>query len=272
MNKLTLLTLDQIIGNDRTEIIRQYGAQSTITDFSILLDGFVLNNYHFKSNFGLENRTGMWFTKTFYNEDSIYGIDHRGCKNIISNIRRQCGVRPVLLLSSKTNNIFIREVTYGEYPQSIVEDNESEYLEIKYNLRKIEETGKIYVLDSPHYSDSNAKFMERTFKEYIIGDRKYIRFEAEQSYSNGNILSDGRKIYANDIYWIRVEPIRWIVDYQSGIALSQKILFAGMQYNNYDKINNSKEDSDVIIYLNNIFSENIKPSQKMEKQLVKKLY
>ena len=269
MNKATLLKLNQIYGENRLEIIRQYGAQSIITDFSILLDGFVLNNYHSNYGFTLENRTGMWFTNTFYNGDSVYVVDHRGCKNIISNLKRQCGVRPVLLLLNRSNSSLIREVYYGEYPQGIVDEFKSENLEIQYSFGNYEETGKNYILDSHHNWDSNAKYMERFFKEYLIGEKKYIRFETGDD-NNVNILSDGRKIYNNDIYWLDVEPITWIVDYKNGIALSKKILFAGMQFNNYDKSNNYQEESDIIQYLNNTFINNIIPSERKEKVLVKR--
>lgn len=270
MNKATLLKLNQIYGENRLEIIRQYGAQSIITDFSILLGGFVLNNYHSNYGFTLENRTGMWFTNTFYDDDSVYVVDHRGCKNIISNLKRQCGVRPVLLLPNKINSPLIREVYYGEYPQSIVDDGKSEDLEILYRFGNYEETGKSYILDSHHNWNSNAKYMERTFKEYLIGEKKYIRFETENNNNNDNMLSNGRKIYNNDIFWVNVEPISWIVDYKNGIALSNKILFAGMQFNNYDKSNNYQEESDIILYLNNTFIENIIPSERKEKVLTKR--
>ena len=87
MNKATLLKLNQIYGENRLEIIRQYGAQSIITDFSILLDGFVLNNYHAKNGFTLENRTGnlMNFSRNF-SED---GEKHNDiCKYFLAkNIR-----------------------------------------------------------------------------------------------------------------------------------------------------------------------------------------
>lgn len=261
MNYIGLLNINQIVGENKINIIKKYGTKARVTDFYVLLDGFVLNNYHIDDGFSLKDRTGMWFTSSSYNDDSSYVIDHRGCKNIINNIRRQSGIRPVLLWNntSKNSNKII-ELEYGEYPQNVVEKEESSTLEFLYNMNELSNTGKIYNLDCPHNSNSSAKFMERHFTEYIYNNKKYIRFVTDNSYCNGNLLSDGRKIYPNHIYWINVEPITWIVDYKNCIAISKDILLAGIQYNNYNKINKQFEESDIYEYLNNYFIKDIIPN------------
>lgn len=270
MKKIDLLNVNQIIGDNKIDIINKYGTKARVTDFYVLLDGFVLNNYHVNGGFSLNDRTGMWFTNSSYNDDSSYVIDHRGCKNVINNIRRQSGVRPVLLwdnINTKTNNMM--ELDYGEYPQCIVGEQHSSKLELMYKMNELSETGKSYILDCPHSSDSSAKFMEREFTEYIYNNKKYIRFVTENSYCNGNLLSDGRKIYSNHVYWLNVEPITWIVDYKNSIAITKDILFAGIQFNNYNKINNKFEDSDLCEYLNKHFIYDIIPSKRYVKQKIK---
>lgn len=270
MNNVGLLNINQIIGENRINIIKKYGTKSRVTDFYVLLDGFVLNNYHVNDGFSLKDRTGMWFTNSSYNDDSLYIIDHRGCKNIIENIRRQSGIRPVLLWNNiSQNNNKIIELVYGEYPQNIVEKEESSTLELLYNMNQLIETGKIYTLDSPHNSNSSAKFMERNFVEYIYNNQKYIRFVTDNSYCNGNLLSDGRKIYPNYVYWINVNPITWIVDCKNSIAISKDILLAGIQYNNYNKINKKFEESDIYEYLNYYFINDIIPSNTNIRKKVK---
>jgi hypothetical protein len=267
--EVTLLNKDQIFGN-QIDIIKKYGSKSCITDFSILLDGFVLNNHHVFNGFSLKDRTGMWITKSSYDSDNIYIVDHRGCRDIKNKLGRQCGGRPVLLWNniwSPYNDIY--ESYFGEYPQTVVGVSVSNKLSILYDLGELEETGKIYTLDSSHNSNSNAKFMARYFIEYELNGHKYIRFLTDNSYCNGNFLSDGRKIYPNSIYWVSVEPITWIVDNKNNIALSKNILLSGIQYNNYDKDNQEFEDSDIYNYLNKIFLNDIVPSKSYNKQLVK---
>lgn len=275
MNKFTFLSYNQIFGDAKNDIIKKYGSKSAITDFSILLDGFVLNDFHVFGGYSLNDRTGMWLTKTSYDEDSVFVVDHRGYKNKINNLRRQCGARPVLLWNKSFNdygcfgNIF--EIKYGEYPQTIVCKESSHRLESLYQLDKLNLTGKKYIVDSAHRSNSSANFMARDFFEYEYEGKRYIRVVSENSYCNGNLVSDGRKIYPNYVYWINVEPITWIVDTNNNLALSKNILFAGVQYNNYNKINSTFEESDMYLYLNEIFAKNIEPSKKREKILIKSL-
>ena len=165
------------------------------------------------------------------------------------------------------NKIF--EIEYGEYPQSVVSENNSRKLEFLYSLEELETTGKIYTTDSARNSNSNAKFMARDFIEYEFEGKKYIRFVTDNSYCNGNLLSDGRKIYPNYVYWINVEPITWIIDLKNQIILSKKILFSGIQYNNYSEINDKFENSDIYIFLNEILVKDILPSYTRNKKLVK---
>ena len=275
MNKLTFLTKGQVFGANKIDIIKQYGSKCSISDFAILLDGFVLNSYHVFGGYGLEDRTGMWFTKSSYNSNSVFIVDHRGCKNITDNLRRQCGARPVLLWDSFNShlkdklkqNIF--EIEHGEYPQCIVSESFSRKLELLYDLNELNCTGKIYTLDSARKINSNALFMARDFVEYEYEGKKYIRFVTDNSYCNGNLLSDGRKIYPNYVYWIKVEAIKWIIDLDMNIGLSKNILFSGIQYNNYNKSNSNFEESDIYIFMNEIFINDIIPSKNKSKKLIK---
>ena len=277
MYRMTLLSIDQVFGDKKIDIIKKYGTKSIITDFSILLDGFVLNDFYINGGFFLKDRTGTWLSKTSYDDDNIYFVDHRGCKNYTSNLRRQSGIRPVLLWHSELNQANkkshenIIEVNYGEYPQSIVSESKSCELEILYELDELETTGKIYTTDSARNSDSNAKFMGRDFIEYEFEGDKYIRFVTEKSYCNGNFLSDGRIIHPNNVYWVKVEPITWIVDLNKNMAITKDIIVAGIQYNNYNKINTKFEDSDMYIFLNVILVKDILPNYTISKRLYKTL-
>ena len=53
------------------------------------------------------------------------------------------------------------------------------------------------------------------------------------------------------------------------IGLSKNILFSGIQYNNYNKSNSNFEESDIYIFMNEIFINDIIPSKNKSKKLIK---
>ena len=63
MNNFTFLTDEQIFGNQQLDIIKKYGTKCAITDFSILLGGYVNRDYSTSDNI---SGTGYWWTKTPY--------------------------------------------------------------------------------------------------------------------------------------------------------------------------------------------------------------
>ncbi len=70
MNSFTFLTEDQIFGNNQLDILKRYGTKCTITDFSILLGGYVSSNYYTSEGNTKKDRTGWWWTKTPIDNDA----------------------------------------------------------------------------------------------------------------------------------------------------------------------------------------------------------
>ena len=64
MNSCTFLTEDQIFGNNQLDIFKKYGTKCAITDFSILLGGYVSSNYFTDEGNTNKDRAGWWWTKT----------------------------------------------------------------------------------------------------------------------------------------------------------------------------------------------------------------
>ena len=260
MNEITLFKKEQIFGENKSKIIEQYGTTGTITDFYLLLNGLTFNNYRF-NGYLLDKRTGLWLTNSSYDNNSIYIVDQRGCKAIQSNLGRNSGIRPVLLWDLLAVGSLVKEIEYGEYPQTIVDDFEFIKLEMLFNSNDLDITGKNYTVDYAHSRNSSSIFMPKQLIEYSYQGYKYIRFQTDSIDYNGTILSTGRMIKPNSIYWVKVEPIEWIVDFSKGLMLSKKILLAGIQFNNYDKTNTIFEESDMYNYLNTIFVKDIVPSE-----------
>ena len=137
-------------------------------------------------------------------------------------------------------------IRYGEYPQTIVDEKLSKELEEAYQKGLLDKTGKNYSIDYVKKDDDEDNLISLKYEEFDYKGKDYIRkfgkkyirmFPSQDSV--GKILSDNRKIVADEPYWISIEPINWILDWHYEIAMSEKILFAGIQFG---KVNDIIED------------------------------
>ena len=262
MNDFTFLTDEQIFGNDQLDILKKYGTKCAITDFSILLGGYVSELYTSDGISG-KDRAGSWWTKTSFN-----GIGHLLFPNTFGVVRldgatRDVGVRPVLSYSSifsETSGARLRdgilEVGYGEYPQMIVPQYLATDLEVAHSLGTIKETGKSYTTDSVKCDKVDVPFQPRTHIEYEYNGKKYIRFVGD-SKCHGKVLSDGRTIQSKEVYWVSVEPIIWMIDTKTDLALSKKIIFSGVQFDRQDKNQEDFEQTEIKKFMDTYFAKEI---------------
>ena len=251
--ELDLLEENQIFGDKRLSIFDKYETRATITDFSVLLGVFVSSTFYTSEG----NRTCWWWTKTDDGDDDVRIVCNNGNRDYSIVNRRYIGVRPALPYSS-ISNIFsnkeksangILEVLYGEYPQDIVDENYSRKLESAYNNGSLRTTGKSYTTDSVRYQDTDTSFSARTHAEYEYNGQKFIRFVGG---SNGTseVLSDGREIKKGEIYWVKVEPIIWLVDEEKDIAITKKIIVSGVQFNKERKYKGDFKNTDLYKFMN----------------------
>lgn len=263
MSNFTFLTREQIMLSEQLDIIRKYGSRCAITDFSILLGGYVSPRYSVGEKYDIKDRAGLWWTKTTSNNYALLIEDYG------DNIRefptfRKCGSRPALPYSSIqsiSSNVVrdilgIKEIEYGEYPQTIVDEEYSSELETAYtcNNRNLRPTGKKYTTDS--IFDTSPGFKKMTHTEYEYNGNKYIRFVGASNY-DGQFLSNGRLLEKGQIYWVRVEPITWLVDEKADIALSKKIIFAGVQFKNSREYYGDFDRTDIKQFMDDYFSKEI---------------
>lgn len=267
-NNFTFLTEDQIFGNNQLEILKNYGSKCVITDFSILLGGSTFCNYN-ADKIKSEGRNGLWWTKTPIDHNQVKYIDLFG--NVGKNViyERSIGARPSITYSKIANlattvrkDNGIKEIEYGEYPQTIVDENYAYELEKAYNKYNMNEemtqTGKVYTTDSVNSDDFTGYFKPKEYIEYEYKNKKYIRFETDLNCEN-KILTEDKKINVFQPYWICVEPITWIVDEKADIALSKKIIFAGIQFQNCNlrDYKANFNESDIKQFMNKYFSQEI---------------
>ena len=264
MSNFTFLTEEQIFGNNRLDIIKKYGTKCAITDFSILLGGCVSKDYYTSEGYTKKDRTGWWWTKSCDGYNNVRAVDVSGINDWFYVDIRVGGARPAITYSSiqsKCSNAVItskgiKEIEYGEYPQTIVAEDYSRELEKAYNNGNLSRTGKSYTTDSINYQAVNTSFNARTHTEYEYNGRKYIRFVGDSNCSNEE-LSDGRTIESGKPYWVAVEPITWLVDEKADIALSEKILFSGVQFKNDRYYNGNFSETDIKQFMDNYFSKEI---------------
>lgn len=288
MNNFTFLTEEQVVGDTALDIIKKCGKECEITDFAILLGDFDYLVSNFEQDKGFISRTGSWWTKTkgrFDDEARVVSTGFSSCGD--SNInKREEGARIALplqsILQSTTNEVRdivvanysdthnpyyvdgIKAITYGEYPQYIVYDNIlSNELEAMYNNKMLQETGKYYTTDYINDSDKNKRFKPRIHVEYEYNGEKYLRFMGKPL-SAGKTLSNGENIIEKKYYWLKVEPLTWLIAEKSNIAISKNIIFSGLPFNKLTNLIKEFNHTDIKRCMDLFLIKDIEPSISIE--------
>ena len=270
MSGFTFLTEDQVFGKNRLKIFEEYGTKCTMTDFSKLLDYFRAT-YMSASNQEilkrqLKDKVGDWWTKSLYGNRNVVVVCTDGNKTWDFSDGRHAAARPAITYSEissmcsepvrRENGVL--EVEYGEYPQMVVDENYSGELEEEFNNGNLKVTGKSYTTDSP--CCFNAEFSPRKHIEYEYKGKKYIRFCKGLNHDGKN-LHNLTKISEDIPFWVSVEPITWLVDEKADIALSEKIIFAGVQYKfskfGMDDYDGDFDKTDIKQFMDTYFSKEI---------------
>ena len=243
MSDFTFLTQEQYFGSDKLEILEKRGTKAAITDFSILLGAYVSNNIHIENDNSLEGRTGYYWTKSYNGRNDARVVTAAGSGDYDPVNGRNGGARPALPFSSissiptngesgKRARDGILEVEYGYYPQKAVSKDMQERLERAYRSGSISRTRNSYTTDSRKYDAYNKKFLAKQHKEYEYNGKRYVRVEANSYYDGGDFtLSNGEQYRDGDDVWVEVLPVKWLVDEKSRMMITEKLIFAGVQFN-----------------------------------------
>ena len=78
MSEFTFLTEEQCFGSDKLNILEKRGTKAAISDFSILLGGYVDNYEHIEGDSSLEGRTGYYWTKSDDGDNDARVVDENG--------------------------------------------------------------------------------------------------------------------------------------------------------------------------------------------------
>ena len=240
MSNLTFLTQEQCFESDKLDILEKRGTQAAITDFSILLGGLVDRDTNDDS---LEGRTGYYWTRSDDGDNAARVVGDSGDKYYGSVSLRYGGARPALPFSSissiPTNGVSgrrasdgILEVEYGYYPQKAVSRDMQQKLERAFQRRSLSRTGKKYTTDSRKYDEYDEEFSSKQHEEFQLDGKRYVRVEANSCFDGGEFkLSNGEDYRDGDNVWVEVAPVKWLVDERAKMMITDKLIFAGVQFN-----------------------------------------
>ena len=242
MSEFTFLTQEQFFEDDKLDIFKKRGTKAAVTDFSILLGAYV-SNYHVDGDSSLEGRTGYYWTRSDDGAIDARVVGGRGLRNCRIVSERSGGARPALPFSSidriPTNGVSgrrvkdgILEVEYGYYPQNAVSKDMQTRLEREYSSGRIRKTGNGYTTDSRAYDAYDDSFLAQRHEEYEYNGKRYVRVQANSYYDERDFtLSNGEDYCDGNSVWVEVAPVKWLVDERAKMMITEKLIFAGVQFN-----------------------------------------
>ena len=225
MSGFTFLTKEQCFESDKLDILEKRGTKAAITDFSILLGGWVdidTDYWHIDGDDSLEGRSGYYWTKSDDGDKDARTVRGNGKMDRDYVDRCRGGARPALPFSSissiPTNGVSgapkragdgVLEVEYGYYPQKAVSRDMQERLERAFKRRSLSRTGKKYTTDSRKYYEKYKVFSPKQHEEFQLDGKRYVRVEANSCFDGDEFkLSNGESYKDGDPVWVEVSPVK----------------------------------------------------------------
>lgn len=240
-NKFTVLSLDQVYGERRLDVFNKYGSDAEVTAFAISrgADYYPLKGKYFAEN-GLPVESPLldkrvcdyWTTtKVDGSASKCYSYGRMGA-NKETAWDDNNGIRIVVPFEEIKNDIKktheedygkgkFTVVEYGEYPQRVLNYEEKQALNELYENGELKPTGKYYSVwgysNELFYDGTDRKFERDEYPEYEYNGMKFVKAK-RAVYENG----DNRTI------WAVVEPVEWIIDEKSRLAITKKCITGGI--------------------------------------------
>ena len=188
-----------------------------------------------------------------YNDPILRYRDFNGnIKKANENYRRY-GIRPVIPNYEKTSisvGFLDDKITFGEFPQEVVNFELQQQLNKNFNNNKLQKTGRKWTVDGTKPCSRRIGFKPHSYEEYEYLGERYIRVLARNNvyFKDGAFFKNEElKVSNNDYVWVKVKPIIWDVDRANNVLVSEKALISGIRASN----------DELKIFLNNYFINEI---------------
>jgi len=268
----TLLTAEQVFGDYPLRVARFDDCRVVPTDLAILL-GAVMDKDEYtavQDSFACQT----WLTSPY--NGYTFCIGTKGNARPVEPWNKKVATRPVLPPSeTKEINADIKKdsvgndiVEYGEYPQKEAVW-EKDKLEELYQSGQLSTTGKTYTFNATDSQKKGDLFQPEQHDEYEYEGKKYVRVLARVSGINlrGQDTEEGKP------YWVKVQPIEWLVD-PTGTWVSKKCLLGGIPFDSVAPEGGYQGDFESTLmkqYLDTYFYKDIKPSLEADREVIKGL-
>ena len=136
-----------------------------------------------------------------------------------------------------------------------------EKLERAFKRGSLSKTGKKYTTDSRKLKEHDEVFSPKQHEEFQLDGKRYVRVEAKYCYSEFK-LSNGESYRNGDPVWVEVSPVKWLVDERAKMMLTDKLIFAGVQFDH--KRNYHTEDfdkTDIKTFMDRYLSKELEQSR-----------
>ena len=264
MSNFTFLNKEQVFGKHQLSVLKKYGVKAIQTDFSILLGSIDIFSDHY----------GFYWLKDL-TDDRVAVVNYSGSlRHEVDNVKSNAA-RIVLPINDDIENyikekgkllfcgpcessngpLVVKEVEYGFYPQMAVSKELQEKLEEKYKTSNLEVSHNSYTVDKNDCLTRDKAFSPLAIPEYIHENKYYVRV-MNRSHTFAT-LNDGREVKNNDFVWLEVSPVKWLVDKESNLLISEYLLFSNISYSYAKDDKDNFEKTGIKWYLDNIWSKEL---------------
>lgn len=296
INKATILSADEIT-KFYENMWPDYRYQAMVTDHVVLNGGI-----YDKSSSNPSKRFGSYWTKSANPDGDIITVSIDGCinscaqaptmesqnygtqKNVFDST---IGIRPAfhynfprdiqeLIPNSKERYPDFLETTYGHYAQNVASRHMQETLNqamIYDELRIIQNGFHTFFHDNLKTFDVYEYGGELYILEEVYAPEKdpnslpcgtfYLNRELYKRMIQGSVvLSNGVSYNNGDLVWVKIEPVKFLINLKRKMILAEKILSTGCSFlektSNLTEYNgNNYEKSKLNLFLTDYFDQNL---------------
>ena len=279
--KLTILTKEQVYGDNKLNIFKVIDPKAAVSDTAILRGAYV-SNYHVDNDSSLRGRTGYYWLQNSDRDGDVLSIGPDGDSDCLVRIRRSSGVRAALPYSSiqnlphtiKTRSNGLEEITYGYYPESATNKFMQRSLEDSYNAGDLTSIGTGCIFDGRKYDDYGEDFLPEKQEYFEYNGEIYARIRANSDFDDTYFTLSNEEKYKNGNYvWVKVEPVVWLKHPLDDIMISEKEIIAGVRFDKtIGGYNGDFNTTKLKWFLDNHLSKDILSLDKLKKDINKNNY